>query len=563
MATGITWQGALGSSEIIHIPQEKIAASTSTNAYKVLINQLKVDLQKNFSTQGILRGIASDIIRVEDDRIKRKYIKFCYCLLKSETDYKVETASATMSEILVHAPESRRPKYVKDLELVTKDCQARQSASQLVDLIMRESIDNHEDSLTKSILFSYRWYCSTEVLLREIKKRVLSEAYGPVQKVYMVKFCFRLLNIFPFIFKEGKVLPCLISVASVATARKETEFKEWGNKIKLRLLNIAAKENTRQRANTLYPVGKSDTELSRSPSSESILSIKSDRSSSLSSSPRAEAAALSSHSDHVRPEHPLSKSMIIRDSRRQSQESGSKIVAQPAPGITSYEVLKQKALKGEIDAEALKQIALDLKLEEMRRFLSITVEDLIEQNSTPKPPRIASMLALSNTIVDFIQNEVEMAKTQQDKICICNLWFEIAAISDQLNDQHTALTIVTVLDSNYVVSKFAKHLLGSSKEKTFEALKQKYAPSGNFLPLRNEIDKILDLRGHCVPHIGIFLRDLTLDGEGNKRFIEGKLNINRLDVISKIYYKFYRLQYLGRCEINFKSDIISHLLKTV
>lgn len=71
----------------------------------------------------------------------------------------------------------------------------------------------------------------------------------------------------------------------------------------------------------------------------------------------------------------------------------------------------------------------------------------------------------------------------------------------------------------------------SSKDKSrFEELLAMFSTTSNFKAIRNVLSKV---KLPCIPHIGLFMTDLTFIEEGNPKFIKDKINFTKCSLVRK------------------------------
>ena len=169
-----------------------------------------------------------------------------------------------------------------------------------------------------------------------------------------------------------------------------------------------------------------------------------------------------------------------------------------------------------LDFEPL-EIARQLTVKTSGLFCSISPEELLGGEWTKKGGSIShnvrAMITLSNDITNLVADTILHFNEHHKRAKIIKQWVKIACKSLELNNYDSLMAIVCSLDSGPIQRlKRTWDSISSKTKAAFEQLKSIVSCSKNYSMLRQRLS---GLEAPCLPYLGIYLADLTMNNEGN------------------------------------------------
>lgn len=169
------------------------------------------------------------------------------------------------------------------------------------------------------------------------------------------------------------------------------------------------------------------------------------------------------------------------------------------------------------------EIASQLTLIDSELYCQLRAEEFLNQNFAAKnrrmglAPHVVEITNFANQLSAFVGDSIlggdVPVKTRRT---LLKQWIKIAGKCYELNNFNSLLSIMSALQSvNILRLKKVWDLLSARYHNMFQELRQMLMPDKNFSNYRT---KMRNQAPPCVPHLGLYLTDLTFIEEGNSKF---------------------------------------------
>lgn len=219
-------------------------------------------------------------------------------------------------------------------------------------------------------------------------------------------------------------------------------------------------------------------------------------------------------------------------------------------GGLSLEMFSDSSENSALYSLSCLELARQMALVEFKYFSAIDAQEFLGQGWAKKgpgseklAPNIRVVINRFNIISGFVTSEIVSAKAIENRVRILSFWIEVAEKSRELKNFHSLYAIYTGLNATPVFRlKKTWARVSKSNLHTFAAFKQLLSASGNMKNLRNVMQKAVN---PCMPHIGIFLGDLTFIEDGNASVAKYQMiNFDKLRRIAGVVEKVQECQHV-------------------
>lgn len=196
-------------------------------------------------------------------------------------------------------------------------------------------------------------------------------------------------------------------------------------------------------------------------------------------------------------------------------------------------------------------IASQLTLIDNEIYCQLKPQEFLNQNFAAKnrklglAPNVAEITNVANELSAFVSDSILCVDVPiKTRKTLLKQWIKIADKCYELKNFTALLSIMSSLQSvNILRLKKVWEMLSSRYHNIFQSLKQFLLPDKNFSNYRNMLKC---QSAPCIPHLGIYLTDLTFIDEGNSKFRllgETKLiNFDRYQRMTKLIGEIQKFQ---------------------
>jgi hypothetical protein len=176
------------------------------------------------------------------------------------------------------------------------------------------------------------------------------------------------------------------------------------------------------------------------------------------------------------------------------------------------------------------ELARQLTLIDFEKFRLIQPRECLNQNWSKKnkdilAPNIIAMIEQFNKVSAFVQYFILQQKELNKRAAAFQKFLKIAEACRNLNNFNSLFAIYCGLTANPIHRlKKTRELIGNKAEKKFSEYKELFRGDKNSRNFRRVLQTTLT---PCIPHLGIFLSDLTFTEDGNPDELLGMINFQK------------------------------------
>lgn len=225
---------------------------------------------------------------------------------------------------------------------------------------------------------------------------------------------------------------------------------------------------------------------------------------------------------------------------------------------------KSSILKGEYTDRDISAVAHDLKKMGMNFFSKIPPEELSRQKWTKdkaSATHIIDFINEFNNISAFIVHEILSINSKHERAHFISFMIQVAQKSNAIYDQNSCFAVIAGLNMQFIGRlKQSWSLVSEENRKLFDELNELYTPLHNFANLRAVIKKEENSNHHLLPAFNVWIKDLVFADDGNPTRVDGKININKLEILGKLQTDISNLQKLCKTSTCFATDICTYII---
>ncbi len=232
-----------------------------------------------------------------------------------------------------------------------------------------------------------------------------------------------------------------------------------------------------------------------------------------------------------------------------------------------FQHIKPKIQKGNYSDSDVKYLAQDLKKRSMNNFLNIKQEEYSHLNWTKHPERASNLIDFINDFNRmslFVAQEILSLQSRHERAHAIEFFINVAERLNSIHDFNTSMAIQAGLNMHSVDRlKQSWSVVNADSMKIFQTLTELYSPLHNFANMRALQKKEMQTNHSTVPLLSIFLRDLTFAEDANPAFIEGKINIKKLELLGTLQMALLKIQKSCKISTCFATDICRYIDKKI
>lgn len=180
------------------------------------------------------------------------------------------------------------------------------------------------------------------------------------------------------------------------------------------------------------------------------------------------------------------------------------------------------------------EIARQITLMDFAVFQGIQPRECLNQNWTKRKeeaPHLVQIIENFNKVSCWVQIEILSVIQATNRVQMIKKFLRIAEHLRAMNNFNALYAIHCGLNSNAVYRlKKTWALVPSRYMAIVDMLRDLFALDRKFATFRKTLQNAVT---PCIPHIGIYLSDLTLISEGNDDFVGGRINFSKCRMIAK------------------------------
>lgn len=230
-----------------------------------------------------------------------------------------------------------------------------------------------------------------------------------------------------------------------------------------------------------------------------------------------------------------------------------------------FQHIKPKIQKGTYTDREVKYFAQDLKKRSMNLFLKIKQEEYARQNWSKNPDlslNLSDYISDFNHISFFVVQEVLSLQGRHERAHAIGFFIKVADRLNSVNDFNSCMAIQAGLNMHCVDRlKQSWGFVEEQSLKCFSSLTEIYTPLHNFANIRALQKKENNTNHSVVPFLSLYLRDLTFADDGNPTFVEGKINIKKLELLGTLQIALLKIQRSCKSSTCFATDICKYIVK--
>ena len=178
------------------------------------------------------------------------------------------------------------------------------------------------------------------------------------------------------------------------------------------------------------------------------------------------------------------------------------------------------------------ELARQLTLLDFSKFKSIQPRECLNQNWSKKAeikqrlaPNILGMISQFNSVSNWVERMILKEKEVKVRVKLYEKFIKIADQCRALNNFNSLFAIYCGLTANPIHRlKKTQVGVGTKYQKKFQEYVELFRGDKNSRNFRRVLQMSLT---PCIPHLGIFLSDLTFTEDGNPDLLDGKINFQK------------------------------------
>ena len=159
----------------------------------------------------------------------------------------------------------------------------------------------------------------------------------------------------------------------------------------------------------------------------------------------------------------------------------------------------------------------------------------LKKNKNITSPNVIESINNFNKLTFFIIEDIISYDNPSDRARIIEKWAQVADYCKSRRDFNDCIAIHSALN-NYIITG----LNLTNKELRYKAiyliksLSNFCSCDGNYKNIREEINKLVNIKEYYYPYLGMMLRDITFFEESSKYLVNGLINFEKIENIQKI-----------------------------
>lgn len=212
------------------------------------------------------------------------------------------------------------------------------------------------------------------------------------------------------------------------------------------------------------------------------------------------------------------------------------------------------------------QIAEELTRVDHELFSAIPLEEFLEKRWEDKtrPSKLRDFIERSNNLSDWVASHILVQTTLSAQTHVVQLFIEVCKWCEAMGNFYSCSGIFGGFNK-WCTSRLTKTWKIKHSHKLLHAhVHLVISEEKNYSNYRTRLAEKLRNAKPCVPHVAVFLRDLTFVEDGNLDFVNGEPNVKKISLIGDIVEQIRSLQ-VTRFSLDDRATdpFLAHRLRTL